>query len=122
MDSNRITANSLEENPRMQHNANTTNTINDLEPAGFIKDVDGLVTVLDDIVEFLGLEQPKTTKWTPSTSAPEFQSEINCRIYFLVFFLAFQPTTSFQRTQHSINSTSQSKNQAEKYVKFRYGI
>ena len=56
MDSNRITAKSLEENPRIQHNANTTKTINDLEPAGFIKDVDGLATVLDDIAESLGLE------------------------------------------------------------------
>ena len=36
IDSNRMTANNREANPKMQHNANTTNTSNDFEPAGFI--------------------------------------------------------------------------------------
>lgn len=36
MDSNRMTANNLDENPRIQHIANTTKTNSDFEPAAFI--------------------------------------------------------------------------------------
>ena len=54
IDSNLMTANNLDENPRMQHNARTTNTIKLFEPAGFIT-VDGGFVTFDDI----SLKAPK---------------------------------------------------------------
>ena len=36
IDSNRMTAKSLEEKPKMQHSAKTTKTKRDLDPAGFM--------------------------------------------------------------------------------------
>ena len=47
MDSNRITANNLDANPTMHAIANTINTINDFEPAGFIILDDPLPTATD---------------------------------------------------------------------------
>ena len=55
MDSNLITANNLDENPRMQHRANTTNTSKDLEPVEFMTAPPGVALTAAGILKCTGI-------------------------------------------------------------------
>ena len=94
IDSKRMTAKSLDENPRMQHKAKTTKTKSDLEPAGFIIALCGRVTLVPTVDDILLL------MWD-GTQSRKVLENLELQIRFLSSLATIKIKMKTQQSSHS---------------------